>query len=128
MKLDRRVKAGTAAALLMVALLITGRGEVFAGGVRTFRNTPRARGNQSDPVQIERLRREFLLAEQLLESLSEVERNRVRRLIREYFRLHRQELPPVDLFVTAREGAKAATNAEIRASLQRLCQEISTKP
>lgn len=57
-----------------------------------------------------------------------VRRNRVRRLIREYFRLHRQELPPVDLFVTAREGAKSATNAEIRASLERLCQEISTKP
>lgn len=56
-----------------------------------------------------------------------VRRNRVRRLIREYFRLHRQELIAVDLFVTARDGAKSATNAEIRASLQRLCQEIGTK-
>lgn len=57
-----------------------------------------------------------------------VERNRVRRLIREYFRLHRQELPAMDLFVTARAGAKTASNAEIRASLERLWQEISTQP
>ena len=56
-----------------------------------------------------------------------VERNRVRRLIREYFRLHRQELPAVDLFVTAREGARTATNAQIRASLERLWQEIGAK-
>ena len=53
-----------------------------------------------------------------------VKRNRVRRLIREFFRLNRRGLPPVDFFVTARDGAKSATNAEIRASLQRLCQEI----
>ena len=57
-----------------------------------------------------------------------VERNRVRRLIREYFRLHRQDLPAVDVFVTAREGAKSATNAEIRASLERHWREIGTKP
>ena len=57
-----------------------------------------------------------------------VTRNRVRRLIREHFRLHRQKLPAVDLFVTAREGAKTATNAEIRASLERLCREIGAKP
>lgn len=57
-----------------------------------------------------------------------VERNRVRRLIREYFRLHRQELPAMDLFVTARDGAKTASNAEIRASLERLWQEIGANP
>lgn len=56
-----------------------------------------------------------------------VERNRIRRLVREFFRLHRQELPAVDLFVSAREGAKSATNAEIRASLGRLWQEIGTR-
>ena len=53
-----------------------------------------------------------------------VERNRVRRQIRESFRLHRQELPAVDLFVTAKEGARKASNAEIRASLGRLWQDI----
>jgi len=53
-----------------------------------------------------------------------VERNRVRRLIRESFRLRRHELPAADVFVTARAGARAATNAQIFASLERLWQEI----
>ena len=53
-----------------------------------------------------------------------VTRNRVRRLIRESFRLQRQELPAVDIFVIARTGAKTAKNAEIFASLARLWQEI----
>lgn len=53
-----------------------------------------------------------------------VERNRVRRLIRESFRLRRHELPGVDVFVMARAGARTATNAEIFASLERLWQEI----
>lgn len=53
-----------------------------------------------------------------------VARNRVRRLIRESFRLRRQELPPVDIFVVARNGAKSASNAQIFASLARLWQEI----
>ena len=46
-----------------------------------------------------------------------VERNRVRRLIRESFRLHRARLAAVDVFVTARAGAGAARNAEVFASL-----------
>jgi len=53
-----------------------------------------------------------------------VGRNRVRRLIRESFRLRRGQLPAVDVFVTARPGARAASNAEIFASLWRLWQEI----
>jgi len=53
-----------------------------------------------------------------------VTRNRVRRLIRESFRLRRQELPAVDIFVIARTGARSASNAQIFASLARLWQEI----
>jgi ribonuclease P protein component len=53
-----------------------------------------------------------------------VTRNRVRRLIRESFRLRRQELPAVDIFVIARMGARSASNAQIFASLARLWQEI----
>ena len=53
-----------------------------------------------------------------------VGRNRVRRLIRESFRLRRGQLPAVDAFVTARAAARAASNAEIFASLGRLWQEI----
>jgi len=53
-----------------------------------------------------------------------VTRNRLRRLIRESFRLQRQELPAVDIFVVARNGAKSASNAQVFASLARLWQEI----
>ena len=53
-----------------------------------------------------------------------VTRNRVRRLIRESFRLQRQELPAVDIFVIARTGVRSASNAQIFASLAHLWQEI----
>jgi len=53
-----------------------------------------------------------------------VRRNRLRRLIRESFRMHRHELPALDVFVTARAPARAAGNAEIFASLRRLWQAI----
>jgi ribonuclease P protein component len=49
-----------------------------------------------------------------------VRRNRLRRLIRESFRMHRQEIPALDVLVTARTAAAKATNREIFASLARL--------
>jgi ribonuclease P protein component len=53
-----------------------------------------------------------------------VRRNRLRRLIRESFRMHRHELPAIDVFVTARAPARAAGNAEIFASLAALWQRV----
>lgn len=53
-----------------------------------------------------------------------VARNRLRRLIRESFRMHRPRLPAVDVFVTARAAARSAGNAELFASLQRIWQRI----
>jgi len=53
-----------------------------------------------------------------------VARNRVRRLIRESFRLRRQELPAVDIFVMARGGARGASNAQIFVSLEGLWRGI----
>ena len=55
-----------------------------------------------------------------------VRRNRLRRLIRESFRMHRHELPAVDVFVTARAPARAAPNAEVFSSLLRLWQQIGS--
>ena len=49
-----------------------------------------------------------------------VERNRIRRMIRESFRLSQHELPALDLVVSARSRAKGATGSELRASLGEL--------
>jgi ribonuclease P protein component len=46
-----------------------------------------------------------------------VQRNRLKRLVRESFRHRLQDLPPVDLVVNARAAAAQAESAEIRASL-----------
>jgi ribonuclease P protein component len=54
-----------------------------------------------------------------------VERNRLRRTIRESFRLHQHELPPVDLVVSARGRARAAAGEELRASLALLWKKVT---
>ncbi|MGH8136846.1 MAG: ribonuclease P protein component [Steroidobacteraceae bacterium] len=56
-----------------------------------------------------------------------VERNRVRRLIRESFRLHQHELPAVDLVVSARGRARDAAAAELRTSLAGLWKDVAGK-
>ncbi len=54
-----------------------------------------------------------------------VERNRLRRIIRESFRLHQHELPGVDVVVSAREKARNASHPELRASLVALWKKVS---
>ncbi|SRR5579883_1642438 len=54
-----------------------------------------------------------------------VGRNRIRRIVRESFRLHRHGLPPVDLVVGARPKAALASRAELHASLQALWKKIA---
>jgi ribonuclease P protein component len=53
-----------------------------------------------------------------------VARNRVRRIIRESFRLHQHELPAVDLAVSARPTARAASAESLRASLAVLWTKV----
>jgi ribonuclease P protein component len=53
-----------------------------------------------------------------------VRRNRIRRCVRESFRLHQHLLPAVDLFVSARSAARDATGPEMFASLQRLWRQL----
>jgi ribonuclease P protein component len=48
-----------------------------------------------------------------------VSRNRIKRLVRESFRLHQHELPAVDIVVSARSLARTADNAAIIRSLER---------
>lgn len=56
-----------------------------------------------------------------------VERNRLRRLIRESFRLHQHELPGLDLVVSVKSGARDAKAADLRASLSELWTSIAAK-
>jgi ribonuclease P protein component len=54
-----------------------------------------------------------------------VDRNRVRRLIRESFRMHQQQLPCVDIVIGARTAVMAADRATLRASLEKLWHKIA---
>jgi len=53
-----------------------------------------------------------------------VARNRVRRIIRESFRLHQRELPAVDLVVSARPPARRAAASALRESLAALWKKV----
>jgi ribonuclease P protein component len=53
-----------------------------------------------------------------------VERNRLRRMIRESFRLHQASVPPLDIVIGARSAARSAPTAQLRASLERLWQKL----
>jgi ribonuclease P protein component len=46
-----------------------------------------------------------------------VERNRIKRVVRESFRARREGLPPLDILVIARSSAAAAPNPELFADL-----------
>ncbi|MDY6322354.1 MAG: ribonuclease P protein component [Succinivibrio sp.] len=52
-------------------------------------------------------------------------RNRVKRVIRETFRLSQASLPHADLIVIARTGIKAMSNPELRQTLLKLWDQIS---
>ena len=54
-----------------------------------------------------------------------VERNRIRRIVRESFRLHQHEIPALDLVVSARPKARAAPGSELRASLAALWKKVT---
>jgi len=54
-----------------------------------------------------------------------VARNRIRRIIRESFRLHQHALPSVDLIISARARAKGARGPELHASLVELWKKVA---
>jgi ribonuclease P protein component len=55
-----------------------------------------------------------------------VKRNRLRRLVRETFRLVQHELPAVDIVVAAKFPAAGAPASALRASLATLWQRVAT--
>ena len=54
-----------------------------------------------------------------------VERNRIKRVVRESFRQQRSSLPPLDLVVLARRGTGRATNSRLRDSLRLHWQRLA---
>jgi ribonuclease P protein component len=56
-----------------------------------------------------------------------VNRNRIKRLVRESFRHRQPELPAMDLVVNARPAAGKAANAEIAASVVALWNRIAQR-
>lgn len=57
-----------------------------------------------------------------------VERNRVKRLVRETFRAQRSSLPAVDVVVLLRDRTDDASNAVLRAGLGRLLGLLRERP
>jgi ribonuclease P protein component len=53
-----------------------------------------------------------------------VERNRIRRVVRESFRLNQPGLPAVDIVVSARPRSKGASNVELRAAIEELWGKV----
>jgi len=55
-----------------------------------------------------------------------VDRNRVRRLIRESFRVNQPGLPALDIVIGTRVGVLSADNACLRAALEKLWHKIAS--
>ncbi len=55
-----------------------------------------------------------------------VERNRVRRMIRESFRLNQALVPPLDIIVGVRAGARHAPASQLRSSLEQLWKKLAS--
>jgi ribonuclease P protein component len=56
-----------------------------------------------------------------------VARNRLKRLIREFFRLYRQNLDDLDINIIAKKNASQRSSKEIYASLQDILDKIITR-
>lgn len=54
-----------------------------------------------------------------------VDRNRIKRVVRESYRLIRGDLPPVDILLIARSSAVQQPNAALREDLARLWQKLA---
>ena len=56
-----------------------------------------------------------------------VERNRIRRIIRESFRVHQKDLPAVDIVVSARTSAYGVPGAQLHGSLVSLWRQVNER-
>jgi ribonuclease P protein component len=56
-----------------------------------------------------------------------VERNRIKRIVRESFRHHQQQLAGLDIVVMCRDGVRQANNRELFLSLNRHWQRVTER-
>ncbi len=56
-----------------------------------------------------------------------VQRNRIKRIIRESFRLHQDQLPNGDLIILARQGLADLSNEELHQLMQKQWQRLNKK-
>lgn len=56
-----------------------------------------------------------------------VQRNRIKRIIRESFRLHQQQLPNTDMVFLARRGLDALNNNELHQEMAKIWQRLAKK-
>lgn len=52
------------------------------------------------------------------------DRNRIKRVTRDYFRCHQHKLPVMDYVILSRHSAPALANAQIRAELEKLWRRL----
>ncbi|WP_299493988.1 ribonuclease P protein component [uncultured Shewanella sp.] len=55
------------------------------------------------------------------------QRNRIKRVIRDNFRLHQHDLPPVDIVVLVRNGVLEMDNAELKKLVEKLWRKLSRR-
>ncbi len=54
-----------------------------------------------------------------------VDRNRIKRIAREAFRISKHRLPPVDIIVLSRAGVASVGRGELRAEIDRLLENLT---
>ncbi|MBV1790373.1 ribonuclease P protein component [Marinobacterium sp. D7] len=79
----------------------------------------------SSPNNLEHPRIGFVISKKNIRRA--VKRNRVRRIIRESFRLHQHQLPNVDIVILARRGLDQLENPELHKMIERCWSRLIKK-
>jgi len=77
------------------------------------------------PNQVDRRRIGFIVSQKNVRRA--VQRNRVRRIIRESFRLQQHKLPPVDIIIMARKGLDELSSDELHRLTKKCWSRLSKK-
>jgi ribonuclease P protein component len=104
---------------------VFGGGTRFSGPLFRLQVLPAPVGDGADGESAPAIARLGMTVSKRVDKLSH-ERNRIRRQVRECFRLQRAQLPPGDYVVQAKPEAASADNAKLREGLLKLLARAST--